>query len=84
MAGLWWTGGAARAAGCRAGLGASAGRHRAFSIRLRQQVEMGALTLIGCGSAFALYGVCVLVCAACVLCRMCLVSYRIACHLRCM
>eukprot|EP00277_Geminigera_cryophila_P011179 CAMPEP_0179444076 /NCGR_PEP_ID=MMETSP0799-20121207/27563_1 /TAXON_ID=46947 /ORGANISM="Geminigera cryophila, Strain CCMP2564" /LENGTH=51 /DNA_ID=CAMNT_0021230839 /DNA_START=85 /DNA_END=240 /DNA_ORIENTATION=- len=26
-------------------------------LRLRQQMEMGALILIGCGSAFALYGV---------------------------
>ena len=30
--------------------------HRSFSIRGRQQGEKAALTLIGCASAFALYG----------------------------
>ena len=35
---------------------ATAGPRRAFSSRARQHIEMGLLTLVGCGTAFALYG----------------------------
>ena len=46
---------------------ATAGPRRAFSSRARQHIEMGLLTLVGCGTAFALYGLsfslCVLFCA---------------------
>jgi hypothetical protein len=46
---------------------ATAGPRRAFSSGARQHIEMGLLTLVGCGTAFALYGLsfslCVLFCA---------------------